>query len=312
LETKFIEGTLPDGYRCDFDSYLFNAPNNLTIQSLDGWHTFYALRTEKKVARARVHFHIQKGVALSPFKNPFGSYEFSDAMEPRELYEFIRWTEQCLQEKSVKRIGITCYPSLYHAARSAILHTFLLNQGYTIKNAELSACIRVNAHTLYQSMTSWEKRKSGQISRTHLRFSRIPISKLNEVHEFIRSCRAERKQALSMSFPQIKTVCDTFPDRFYLFGIFDNNALAAASIAILVNKTILYNFYSAHAKQYDSLSPVVKLMEGIYTFCQAEKIELIDLGTSSLHGKPNFSLLDFKLHLGATPTQKLTFEKVLS
>jgi hypothetical protein len=53
-------------------------------------------------------------------------------------------------------------------------------------------------------------------------------------------------------------------------------------------------------------------MEGIYEHCQVEKIRLIDLGTSALNGRPNFGLLDFKLNLGAVPTEKLTFEKKLT
>jgi hypothetical protein len=312
LETIFIEGALPQGFRCDFDPYLFNVPANLTLQSLEGWRSFYAIRNEKKVVRAQVHFHVQDDVAQSPYRNPFGSFEFSDSMIPKELFEFIRWTEAQLKEKGVRSIEIKSYPQCYHASRSSILTTFLFNLGYRVKDAELSACIKVNANSLYQQMTSWEKRKLGQLKKTSLRFAQIPSARFKEVHDFISSCREERKQTLSMSYPQIKSVCDVFPDKFCLFGVYDSNALAAASISILVNKTILYNFYSAHARQYDPLSPVVKLMEGIYGYCQGEKIELIDLGTSSLHGKPNFSLLDFKLHLGAMPTQKLTFEKTLS
>jgi hypothetical protein len=312
LETNFIEGPLPEGYRCDFDSYLFNSPRNLTIQSLDGWHSFHALRAEKRTARARVHFHLEGKIALSPFKNPFGSYEFSNTIEPKELFDFMKWVEVKLVEKGAKKIEIKTYPALYDTSSSAILITFLINLGYKIKNAELSACIEVNPTSLYQLMSSYEKRKAGQIRKTNLRFATIPVNKVKEVFDFISSCREERKQTLSMTYGQMKTVCDHFPDKFCLFGVYDNSALAAASISMLVNNSILYNFYSAHAKQYDSLSPVVRLMEGIYEFCQTEKIRLIDLGTSALQGRPNFTLLDFKLNLGATPTQKLTFEKVFS
>jgi hypothetical protein len=312
LETKFIEGPLPEGYRCDFDSYLFNSPQNLRIQSSEGWHSFHALRSEKKTARARVHFHLDDKVAVSPLKNPFGSYEFSNTIEPKELYDFIRWVDSKLLEKGAKKVEIKTYPALYNTTCSAMLLTFLSNLGYRIKNAELSACIEVNPNSLYQLMSSYEKRKAGQIRKTNLRFSTVPIGKIMDVFNFISSCREERKQTLSMTYGQMKTVCDHFPDKFCLFGVYDNNALAAASISILVNNTILYNFYSAHAKQYDSLSPVVRLMEGIYEFCQAEKIRLIDLGTSSLQGRPNFTLLDFKLNLGATPSHKLTFEKALT
>jgi hypothetical protein len=302
---------MPEGFRCEFDSYIFNSPQNLKIQSLEGWHSFHALRTEKKAARARVHFHLEDNVAQSPYKNPFGSFEFSEALEPKEFFDFIKWVEKKLNEKGAKRIEIKTYPALYNSTCSAILLTFLINQGYRIKNSELSACIEVNPNSLYQIMSSWEKRKAGQIRKTNLRFATIPVNKVKDVFDYISSCREERKQSISMTYGQMKTVCDHFPDKFCLFGVYDNNALAAASISIMVNKTILYNFYSAHSKQYDALSPVVRLMEGIYEFCQGEKIRLIDLGTSSLQGRPNFSLLDFKLNLGAVPTHKLTFEKVL-
>jgi hypothetical protein len=312
LETKYIEGPLPDGYRCDFDSYLFNEPKNLTIQSSLGWKSFYALRTEKKAARARVHFHIENDIAVSPLKNPFGSFEFSDTLPPKEFFDFIRWVEAQLISTGVKKIEIKCCPELYNRNSSALLSTFLFNLGYSVKKAELSACIEVSPTALYTVMTSWEKRKAGQIKKSNLRFNVVPVTKLKEVFEFISSCREERKQTLSMSYGQIKTVCDHFPERFCLFGMFDNQALAAASISMAINKSVLYNFYSAHSKQYDSLSPVVRLMEGIYEYCQVEKYRLIDLGTSALQGRPNFSLLDFKLNLGAIPTQKIVFEKVIS
>ena len=300
---------MPEGYRCDFESYLFNSPQNLTIQSLDGWHSLHLLRTEKKTARARVHFHLEDKVALSPLKNPFGAYEFANTVEPKELFDFIRWVEVKLVEKGAKKIELKTFPALYNASASAILLTFLTNLGYRIKNAELSACIDVNPNSLYQTMSSYEKRKSGQIKRSNLRFATVPVGKIREVFDFISSCREERKQSLSMTYGQMKTVCDHFPDKFCLFGVYDNSALAAASISILVSDSVLYNFYSAHAKQYDYLSPVVRLMEGMYEYCQGQKIRLIDLGTSALQGRPNFTLLDFKLNLGAIPTQKLTFEK---
>lgn len=281
------------------------------MQSLSGWRSFYALRNEKKVARARVHFNLDNGVAISPFRNPFGSYEFSEAFSPRELYEFIRWVEGQLKSLGTKRVEIKSWPELYNGPCAAILSTLLFNLGYRVKTAELSACIEVNPSALYHIMSSWEKRKSGQIRKTNLRFAEIQGTRLKEVFDFISSCREEKRQSISMNYGQIKTVCDHFPDKFCLFGVYDNQALAAASISILVNKSILYNFYSAHAKQYDALSPVVRLMEGIYEYCRMDKIRMIDLGTSALKGRPNFSLLDFKLNLGATPTCKVTYEKVL-
>ncbi len=311
METEFIGGKLPQAHRYDFDPYVFNLPANLVLQARDNWHSMYAIRKDKKLIRAQVHFHVADGVALSPYKNPFGSFEFSDAFTPKELFEFIKFTEDELRSKGIKKIQIVSYPQLYHTSRASMLYTFLINHGFNVANAELSACIEVSASVLFDSLSSWEKRKLRQQKKKELKFKRISVEKLRDIFEFIGSCRKERSQDLSMTIGQLEAVVKTFPDSFFLFGVFDGPSFAAASIAIRINKSILYNFYSAHSKQYDMLSPVVGLMEGMYIFCQEESIKLLDLGTSALKGKPNFSLLDFKMHLGAQPTPKFTFTKVL-
>jgi lipid II:glycine glycyltransferase (peptidoglycan interpeptide bridge formation enzyme) len=114
-----------------------------------------------------------------------------------------------------------------------------------------------------------------------------------------------------MTLNELKKAFEQFPEHYVLFAVLHEGRLAAASIAIKIKENILYNFYSAHPNDYNHLSPVVMLIEGMYEFCQQNNVNLLDLGTSALEGKPNFSLLDFKLRLGAKPYAKLTFEKNL-
>jgi hypothetical protein len=309
VETEFIEGKFPVGHRYDFDPYVFNLPENLPLQSREGWRSFYAVRPDKKLVRAQVHFYIEEAKALSPFKNPFGSFEFSDAFTPKELFDFIQFAEAKLREKGVKHIEIRSYPHTYHPERSSLLSVFLINQGFIITNAELGACIAVSQTKLFESLSSFEKRRLKKQKQTELRFKKIHIGQLREVYYFIESCRKERNQSISMTIGQLETAVKVLPDKFLLFGVFDGQAMAAACISIRINKSILYNFYPAHARAYDLLSPVVGLTEGIYEFCQEQDIKLLDLGTSALRGRPNFSLLDFKIHMGAKPTSKFTFVK---
>jgi lipid II:glycine glycyltransferase (peptidoglycan interpeptide bridge formation enzyme) len=311
VETEFIEGKLPPGHRYDFDPYLFNLPANLLLQANEGWHSFYAIRVDKKLIRAHIHFHEKEHLACSPFKNPFGSFEFSDAFTPKELFDFIKFVEHSLKKKGISKVEIKSYPHHYNPYRTALLTTFLLNNQFRIEEAELSACLDVNPSKLFESLSSWEKRKIKQQEKRNLRFKQLPDGKFHEVFHFIEVCRKERNQSLSMNLGQLENVMKAFPENFLLFGVYEDKLIAAASIAIKINKSILYNFYSAHSKQYDALSPVVGLMEGMYNFCQQENFKILDLGTSSLRGKPNFSLLDFKINMGAVPTPKLTFVKEL-
>lgn len=115
-----------------------------------------------------------------------------------------------------------------------------------------------------------------------------------------------------MTAQELQKTAEEFPDRYLLFAIYHREKIVAASITIRIDQNKLYNFMTNHEKQYNHLSPSLLLMEGIYEYCSHHEISLFDLGTSALQGKPNFTLLDFKLHIGGIPTSKLSFHKKIS
>jgi hypothetical protein len=115
-----------------------------------------------------------------------------------------------------------------------------------------------------------------------------------------------------MSLDELTKVTTIFPDAFFVTTVTDKDQLVAANISIQVNSRVLYNFYHDHLSSYDALSPVVLLNKGLYQICQQRKLDLLDLGTSQIDGRLNESLLNFKLKLGAQPSNKLTFVKNLS
>ncbi len=67
-----------------------------------------------------------------------------------------------------------------------------------------------------------------------------------------------------------------------------------------------------HDDAYKQYSPVIAIIEALYTTCQDHSFSMLDLGTSMTQGKPNFSLLDFKTRLGGVVTEKLTLYKKLT
>jgi len=77
----------------------------------------------------------------------------------------------------------------------------------------------------------------------------------------------ERRMSLSMTLPQLKIQLKNVRDDFLFFGIFQKNTLMAASISVRVSNRILYDFYHAHSKSADRLSPVVALIDGMYHYC---------------------------------------------
>jgi hypothetical protein len=310
-ELKFIEGPLPKGFKSDFESFLFNEEQHRSLQSPGEWQSYSLVDQERKKALASVHFHLQNHTASSPFKAPFGSVEFSRKLLPKDLYQFLSQTEESLRNRGIRKIQIKNPPASYRPASSSVLEVLFLNLGYRILDAEISAAIVVDDAKYDQKIEAWELRKLKQGKKAKLRYLEMPISNIESIYGFILACRNERQQTLSMALAELMKIVTVYPERIVLFGVYHGQELAAASISIRVSKRIVYNFYSAHPRKFDFLSPVVMLIQGMYGWSHKHHIELIDLGTSSLEGQPNFSLLDFKLRLSGLPTTKLTFEKDL-
>ncbi|MBL7847466.1 MAG: hypothetical protein JNL40_08365 [Cyclobacteriaceae bacterium] len=259
---------------------------------------------------AQVAFHVSDHVARSPLRAPFGSFLFSDRAAPQGLYDFVHQVERQLSKRGVSIVTLTEPPSVYRT-KGALLHTILLNQGYRISNAELSSCIRIDRLDFEEKIEAWEKRKIKQAKQKGVVVRILPIDQLALVYQFIQKCREQRSHTLSMTLPELEATARPYQHEFVLSGAFLHKEMVAASIAIRVHPNILYNFYSGHLKKHDSFSPMVMLLGGLYRYCEKQNIQLLDLGTSSLHGQPNFTLLDFKLRLGAEPSIKLSFEKQL-
>jgi hypothetical protein len=307
----FSEGIPASGYEFDFEQSLFNLEKHRLLQSPEGWMSFFVLNEKKSTVSAALHFHIKDNEARSPLKGTFGSVEFAEELPPRTLFTFLEFAETQLINRGVKKITIKLPPHLTQD-RSALIHVFLFNMNYSVVNAEVGAIVQVHESSFNSQVHAWEKRRLRQAKAGKLRFRELEKNKLKMVYNFILKCRDEKGYNLSMTYHELQATVAAFPERYLIFGVFnDNDELAAASIAIAVNKKLLYNFYSAHDKKYDQLSPAVMLIEGIYDFANENNIGMIDLGTSAIGDKPNFRLLNFKLHLGAEATPKFTFEKNL-
>lgn len=304
-----VTNELLPGYDQDFTPYLFHHPDHLALQA-PTWEHYYLLRKFNQKNLAKISVHIKDGQASTPVKAPFGSILFSSRIAPQNLYEFIQEVEVLLKKKGVKIMTLKEPPAFYREFPD-MLHTILFNLGYHVRHAEMSAGIHVNHLDFEDRIERWELRKLRQGKDKGLQARQLPITELETVYDFILKCRMQRDQTLSMKLEDLQRTVSVFKNDFVLFGTFLGKEMAAASIGIKVTEEIFYNFYSAHLKKYDTLSPVVTLMSAVYKYCGTQRFKLLDLGTSSLKGQPNFPLLDFKIRLGGVPSMKLTFEKAL-
>lgn len=290
--------------------YLFNTPKHLALQASEGWLCYYALN-EKGKCLAFVWINASNEIALSPLHAPFGSIETDADIEPKVLYEFIEYVVQSAKSSGLKKIFLKNPPEVYNSPISNLLTTFLLNQGFNITQAEISSVIPVSSDLYSDKISDWEHRKLKQAKVARFHFEKSSSANLNSLYAFLERCRKEKGYALSMSLKDVQALLQTFPDQILLFSVHQESELAAACVGIQVSQDILYTFYYDHEKIFDSYSPVVYLIEGIYEHCQSNDIRLLDLGTATLNTQPNFPLLTFKNNLGGIPSSKFNFLKHL-
>jgi hypothetical protein len=305
---SFHEG-LPERSRLTIDPGIFHDPNHLKIQAPSGWHSFYIQHNAQ--VEGVVHFHLEEDEAASPYRSSFGSYIFSDSVTETVLTDFVTYCEGQLVSKKAKSIVLKNQPEVYSIKKNSILLNVLSNLGYSTLKEETSAVIPVSGKTFESGLHKSEKKKLRKSRNNRLIFEIMPLEQLQKIYIFLEACREEKGYSLSMSFEEMKTLAKAFPERIILTTVIDKNKIVAANISIRVYNHVLYNFYHDHASEYDLLSPVVLLNEGLYQFCQKENIQFLDLGTSNVDNKLNESLLNFKLNLGAKASRKLTFTKNL-
>jgi len=305
----FHEGLPPQEFKPDFEFALFNTEKHLLLQTTENWHSYSVLDKRYNTVSAIIYINVIDGVAQSPLRSPFGSYEISPDLSPFIIFQFLEFVDARLKAKGVSRIIIKEPPTLYNSERAALMHTFMLNLGYHVVDAEVGAVIQVTENSFASYPGASSRRKLRQSYNEGLVFKKLESEWLSDVYLFVLACRKQRGYSLSMSLAEIKKSADQCKEEFMFFGVFKEDKIAAATIAVQVKKDILYNFFMAHAHEFDQLSPAIMLVEGLYDYCRQNDIRLLDLGTSAVNKKPNFGLIEFKLNIGATPTSKFTFEK---
>jgi hypothetical protein len=309
---RFHEGKLPSAYRYNFEQSLFATEDYRQLQSSAHWISFYILNERDFLVEGHIHFYLKDGVAKSIVQGPFGGVEVSDVVNDKTIFDFIDFFCSRLKELNCKTATVVDRPLAYNPARQSLIETFMLNLGFTLSNAEISSIITITSKSFSEKIHPRKKRKLNQSLAGNLEFRTLDNTSIREIYTFIETHRKEKNYVLSVSLDHLLISVERLPDAYHLFGVFYEGKVVAASVAVRVTKNILYHFISDHVRKIDDARPSLILMQGIYKYCQDNKIQLLDLGTSATDGLPNFKLINFKTELAAQPTQKLTFTKQLS
>ena len=304
---SFIAGTPPSTFQFAFEETLFNQEKHRWLQSAKNWQSFYMINQRQIVAS--IHFHVSDHIAQSPLRAPYGSMEFSEIVSDKNIKAFMLFFQRKLERDGIKQLIIKSHPAIYAATLFPLEEEIFDEDDFEVLRVDIHSAIRVNNNDFSKALHRSEKKRLRKCNHAGFFVRQLSLDSLEQVYTFIADCRATKRFTISMSLSELKNACEIFPNHYLFFGVFKGDEMIAASVCIRISKTILYDYAHDHKMDYNSFSPVVLLIEGIYRFCQENNIDTLDLGTSISEGVMKESLLEFKKRLGAVSCEKITWSK---
>ncbi|TGD80635.1 GNAT family N-acetyltransferase [Hymenobacter wooponensis] len=295
-----------------YTPFLYLTPAHLALQQAPGeWLHFHLedQRSNHTVGQFQAFLAEGDTVAYSPWQAPFGGAQLAPGLPADVVASFLTVVEAQLIQRGVQRLQVRSYPLAYDEAGGAQLTQALTQQGFRITQTELNNHLPLQEEFVARLHPS-ERRRLRKCERHGFQFEQEPPLLLPLAYEFLNRCRQEKGQHLSLPLERLQELFRLFPQHYFLFSVRDaSGEWVALTVAIRVNDEVLYNFYPASPLAYNAFSPVVLLNAGLHAFGKASGMRILDLGTSMLPEGPNYSLLQFKRHLGGVLSLKLTFEK---
>ncbi len=309
---EFLADRIPMGYAFNFDNYLFNKIKHITTQGVEERADYFIVNTVKKRIEGKIHFLLKDGIAYSPYKSLFGSFEFTPRIHPNLFMEFWQFIEQDLKSRKIGWVKITNFAGCYAPKKADLILKTLSGHGFDVTLKAVNHHIHVDETPLITRMHAMEVRKLKKCINADLKFRREKKENVEEIYDYIDACRKEQNLRLSISKEKILQYQEEFPMNYPAFSVRKGEDIYSATITIKTHRHILYNFLPGSLQKYKAYSPTVMLNDGLYQNCQEHGYRMLDLGISTEpDGTDQESLIVFKERLGAQISYKYFFEKYL-
>jgi hypothetical protein len=289
-----------------FNNFFFHSPSFVLANNPA---TTISFNVEEDGAEiARIFFSKTDGRITSLHRSPFGGFDISERATAHSIQKLIGDFEGWCRNNNVKEIFIRSFPDAYDPIKSRLIHTVLLANHYDVSMREQLQFIWIDENSLKRFNRN-RNRKLKECIAAGFQFVQLGIDHLEDAYEIFVECRSKKNYPITMSLADFKDAFEKFPDKYFLFGVIDRGSLIAASVCVVVNNRILYDFFHGDRLSGRKFSPLSLLVKGLVEFCLDRKVELLDLGVSTDRNGINKGLQQFKASFGARTDQKLTYHK---
>ncbi|MCX6219199.1 GNAT family N-acetyltransferase [Spirosoma sp.] len=290
--------------------FFFNEYAHLRQQDNGSFYLISAVNRFTQKAEARCAFFIHSTDALSPAAAPFGSIELSETLPTTVLSTFVAVLITTAHKLGSTRIRLLTYPRCYAPLQSDHLLWVLAKHKFVIADSNTSSFLPIDDEPFVTKLAPAARRRLRKCREVEFIFAHQQPTNVGDVVTFIRRTRQQQGYPLPLEPEQLIDLLQSFPEQFSVFTVTNGPSLAAVMITVRVRHDILYTFLPASDPAYHAFSPMILLIDGLYSHCQQHGIHLLDLGVSlDASRQPKPSLLRFKRNLGAQESPKYTLER---
>lgn len=296
-----------------YHPYLFNLANHRLVQREEGWHSFYLIDEITNEVFAEFHGNLLGVTLKSPAMSPFGGINCSKNLSQDTLKDFLVQILSYCRDKEIKEVIVKGAPEAYPETYAEMMFRAFQSAGFEHLYSDPHWVIGVNDNLSFEKQLRSAEygRRMRKLVRNGYIFTIENHSNSFAIWDFIVQCRKERKYRFSMTYELLDKYLKELPESVHLFSVRYEGRICAAAICFQINRFTMYDFSHGHSREFDKSSPVLLLISGIYEYCQDQKMEILDLGASSIAQKPNLPLISFKESLGAKRSEKDIWRKLI-
>jgi len=291
-------------------NHLFNEPAYFRLHSRSEQDCYAQLvRRKNQQVFTTLAFHaIENGVFVSPGRGTYGGLSLNAEIELQVLDGFVAAVVEHLRVHGARSVRVRCAPASHDATLLAMSVNIFSRLGFQPREAELNNDMRIDGRAFIDRIDYGNVKRIRKAEREGFVCDQLDEQALPAVHALLAANRVRLGVTISMSQEQVRQMAALFPQRLHLFAVYSDisrKEMVAAALCLTLSPQVLYVLYWGDGPATRSYSPVAMLASEIYAFCSREGFAVLDVGISTLHGVPNFGLVNFKRNLGFTESLKL-------
>jgi hypothetical protein len=249
-----------------------------------------------------IAFDLNSNEAISIPRSPFGSiFCFTEKIDADIFFEkVVRHLKKIGVQNIVIKHPSECYSSFLSTDS-------LLKLGLKTAYIDFNQQIKL-ASDWEDSIHKMQQRKLQSLNEEGFRFRKMDNNEFETAHKFLTVCRQAQGLQINISLEQLLSLNKNLPGKYECFGVFRDEKISALCVAVNVTTEVAYYYLPATSPMFRNQSPMVLLISGMVKYYSKKNYKYLDLGVSSLEGKPQETLMKFKERMGAYTSEKPTFE----